>query len=189
MRESSHWYWQGGSDVLYSDPRRDGFGATVAGGATLFHDDAVACGDGRPAGAAESDSGGDGGTSEYWKPVFYLLEANGFETWLVNARDVKHLPGRPKTDLLTELPGRCRGRDVRASAGLARFPGRDQRRGCIAGVVRAGGAAAWACASQPDGALRRAAQRPISAQGPHAGTPVHPRRAVRCVVRAAGFAS
>ncbi|MFE9671002.1 transposase, partial [Microbispora bryophytorum] len=28
------------------------------------------------------------------------LEAQGFETWLVNARDVKHLPGRPKTDTL-----------------------------------------------------------------------------------------
>ena len=27
-----------------------------------------------------------------WKPVFYVLEAHGFETWLVNARDVKHLP-------------------------------------------------------------------------------------------------
>ncbi len=39
-------------------------------------------------------------TSDYWKPVFYLLEAAGFETWLVNARDVKHLPGRPKTDKL-----------------------------------------------------------------------------------------
>jgi transposase len=36
-------------------------------------------------------------TSDYRKPVFYLLEAAGFETWLVNARDVKHLPGRPKT--------------------------------------------------------------------------------------------
>ncbi|HWG11652.1 MAG TPA: transposase [Streptosporangiaceae bacterium] len=36
-------------------------------------------------------------TSDYWKPVFYVLEAAGFETWLVNARDVKHLPGRPKT--------------------------------------------------------------------------------------------
>src|SRR5262249_36969731 len=36
-------------------------------------------------------------TSAYWKPVFYLLEAAGFETRLVNARDVKHLPGRPKT--------------------------------------------------------------------------------------------
>jgi len=39
-------------------------------------------------------------TSDYWRPAFYVLEAAGFETWLVNARDVKHLPGRPKTDKL-----------------------------------------------------------------------------------------
>ena len=39
-------------------------------------------------------------TSDYWKSPFYLLEAHGFETWLVNAKDVKHLPGRPKTDRL-----------------------------------------------------------------------------------------
>jgi transposase len=39
-------------------------------------------------------------TSDYWKGPFYLLEAHGFEVWLVNARDVKHLPGRPKTDRL-----------------------------------------------------------------------------------------
>ena len=39
-------------------------------------------------------------TSDYWKPPFYLLETQGFETWLVNAGDVKHLPGRPKTDKL-----------------------------------------------------------------------------------------
>jgi len=39
-------------------------------------------------------------TSDYWKPPFYLLEAHGFQTWLVNAKDVKHLPGRPKTDRL-----------------------------------------------------------------------------------------
>ena len=39
-------------------------------------------------------------TSDYWRPVFYLLEAQGFQVWLVNARDVKHLPGRPKTDTL-----------------------------------------------------------------------------------------
>lgn len=39
-------------------------------------------------------------TSDYWKPVFYLLEAQGFEVWLVNAKDVKHLPGRSKTDRL-----------------------------------------------------------------------------------------
>jgi len=39
-------------------------------------------------------------TSDYWRPAFYLLEAHGFEVWLVNAKDVKHLPGRPKTDVL-----------------------------------------------------------------------------------------
>jgi transposase len=39
-------------------------------------------------------------TSDYWKPVFYLLEAQGLDPWLVNAKDVKHLPGRPKTDKL-----------------------------------------------------------------------------------------
>lgn len=39
-------------------------------------------------------------TSDYWKPPYYLLEAHGFQTWLCNARDVKHLPGRPKTDVL-----------------------------------------------------------------------------------------
>ena len=38
-------------------------------------------------------------TSDYWRPRFYLLEAHGFETGLVNAKDVKNLPGRPKTDL------------------------------------------------------------------------------------------
>jgi transposase len=39
-------------------------------------------------------------TLDYWKPVFYLLEAQGLDPWLVNARDVKHLPGRSKTDKL-----------------------------------------------------------------------------------------
>jgi len=39
-------------------------------------------------------------TSDYWKSPFYLLEAHGLDVWLVNAKDVKHLPGRPKTDRL-----------------------------------------------------------------------------------------
>jgi hypothetical protein len=80
-------------------------------------------------------------TSSYWKPVFSLLEAEGFTCWLLNAKHVKNVPGRPKTDLLTELPGRCMGRGVRGSAGLARFPRHDQRRGCTAGAGRAGGVA------------------------------------------------
>ena len=37
-------------------------------------------------------------TSEYWKPVFYRLEAEGFECVLADARQVKNLPGRPKRD-------------------------------------------------------------------------------------------
>ena len=37
-------------------------------------------------------------TSDYWRPFFYLLEARGLTIWLVNARDVKQVPGRPKTD-------------------------------------------------------------------------------------------
>jgi len=39
-------------------------------------------------------------TSDYWRPPFYLFEAHGLDPWLVNARDVRHLPGRPKTDKL-----------------------------------------------------------------------------------------
>jgi len=37
-------------------------------------------------------------TGDYWKGAYYLLEAEGFESWLVNARDIKNVPGRPKTD-------------------------------------------------------------------------------------------
>jgi hypothetical protein len=50
-------------------------------------------------------------TSDYWKSAYYLLEAEGFECWLVNARDVKNVPGRAKTDKadaewLAEVAGR-----------------------------------------------------------------------------------
>jgi transposase len=39
-------------------------------------------------------------TSDYWRPFFYLLEARGLQVWLVDARAVKQVPGRPKTDKL-----------------------------------------------------------------------------------------
>jgi transposase len=39
-------------------------------------------------------------TSDYWRGFVYLLEARGLCVWLVNARDVKQVPGRPKTDKL-----------------------------------------------------------------------------------------
>lgn len=42
-------------------------------------------------------------TSDYWRPPFYLFEAYGLDPWLVNAKDVKHLPGRPKTDVLDSV--------------------------------------------------------------------------------------
>src|SRR3954463_12061484 len=38
-------------------------------------------------------------TSDYWRGPFYLL-GERFETWVVQAHDGKHLPGRPKTDRL-----------------------------------------------------------------------------------------
>ncbi len=37
-------------------------------------------------------------TGDYWKPAFYRLEAEGFECVLADAKQVKHLPGRPKRD-------------------------------------------------------------------------------------------
>lgn len=39
-------------------------------------------------------------TSDYWRIWFYLLEAAGLDVQLVNARDVKQVPGRSKTDKL-----------------------------------------------------------------------------------------
>ena len=39
-------------------------------------------------------------TSDYWRIWFYLLEAAVVSVQLVNARDVKNAPGRPKTDKL-----------------------------------------------------------------------------------------
>ena len=37
-------------------------------------------------------------TGDYWKPVFYRLEAEGLECVLADAKQVKNLPGRPKRD-------------------------------------------------------------------------------------------
>ena len=80
-------------------------------------------------------------TSTYWKPPFYLLE-DGIECWVVNARDVKNVPGRPKTDLLTELWGRLGQVSGRLGVWVSTVADHDQRRGCAAGFVAAGGAAA-----------------------------------------------
>jgi transposase len=42
-------------------------------------------------------------TSDYWRPFVYLLQARGLCVWLVNAHQVKHVPGRPKTDKLDAI--------------------------------------------------------------------------------------
>ena len=39
-----------------------------------------------------------GSTGVYWIPNFELLNERGFEVFVVNARDAKHVPGR-KTDV------------------------------------------------------------------------------------------
>src|SRR5262245_21997817 len=36
-------------------------------------------------------------TSDYWRIWFYLLEAAGLDVQLVNAREARNMPGRPKT--------------------------------------------------------------------------------------------
>ena len=35
-------------------------------------------------------------SGDYWKGPFYRLEAEGLECVLADAKQVKHLPGRPK---------------------------------------------------------------------------------------------
>ena len=42
-------------------------------------------------------------TSDYWKPVYFLLEREGFDSQLYHAGQVKALPGRPKTDKLDSV--------------------------------------------------------------------------------------
>jgi transposase len=39
-------------------------------------------------------------TSDYWRPFYYLLEAAGLSVQLVNAREARNVPGRPKSDKL-----------------------------------------------------------------------------------------
>jgi transposase len=42
-------------------------------------------------------------TGDYWKPVYFLLEREGFDCALYHASQVKALPGRPKTDKLDSV--------------------------------------------------------------------------------------
>jgi transposase len=78
--------------------------------------------------------------SAYWKPPFHLLE-DDIECWVVNARDVKNVPGRPKTDLLTELREEVPQVTGRMGMWVHTVADRDHRGGSAAGSVAAGGAA------------------------------------------------
>jgi transposase len=54
------------------------------------------------------ETGGHGATSDYWKPVFYLLEAHGLRCWLLNGKHVKNLPGRRDRQAGRRLAGQGR---------------------------------------------------------------------------------
>jgi len=75
-----------------------------------------------------------------------LLLDDDQELLYIPGRVVHHASGAyrgdGKTDLLTELSASSRRGCVRCRARLARFAAREQRCGCAAGVVRAGGATA-----------------------------------------------
>jgi transposase len=80
-------------------------------------------------------------TSDYWRIWFAVLEACGLAVRLVNAAQARNLPGRPKTDLLTELRaglGRVSGQ---AGIWVASVSRHDHWRRSAAGVVPSGSAA------------------------------------------------
>ena len=58
-------------------------------------------------------------TSDYWRIWYYLLEAAGLSVQLVNARDVKNVPGRAEDGLVDRTTEASLGR-VRAGRGWAR---------------------------------------------------------------------
>ena len=80
-------------------------------------------------------------TGDYWKPVYFVLESQGLDCELYHAAQVKALPGRPKTDPLTELPGGVPQVSGRRGALVATVADHDHRRRCAAGPVPADDAA------------------------------------------------
>jgi len=80
-------------------------------------------------------------TSDYWRIWLFVLEACGLNVQLVNAAQAKNLPGRPKTDPLTELPGGVPQVSGRRGALVATVADHDHRWRYAAGPVPAGGAA------------------------------------------------
>jgi hypothetical protein len=81
-------------------------------------------------------------TSDYWRIWFYVLEEAGLDVALVNASRARSLPGRPKTDRLTELREGLWQVSGQVASRVATVPDHDHGRGRAAGSVAAGGAAA-----------------------------------------------
>ncbi len=80
-------------------------------------------------------------TSDYWRIWFFVLEACGLAVQLVNAAQARNLPGRPKTDPLTELPEEVPVVGGQMGFLVATVAPHDHRWRCAAGPVPAGGAA------------------------------------------------
>ena len=80
-------------------------------------------------------------TGDYWRIWFFVMEACGLAVQLVHAAQAKNLPGRPKTDPLTELPGGVPQVGGRMGILVATVADHDHRGRCAAGPVAAGGAA------------------------------------------------
>jgi hypothetical protein len=83
-------------------------------------------------------------TSDYWKPVSFLLEQQGFDCVLYQASKVKAQPGRPKTGKLDSVwLAKVVSRQQRRSPSSGRWPGRLCHRkrfaGCALIPVTAGG--------------------------------------------------
>ena len=80
-------------------------------------------------------------TGDYWKPVYFLLEQQDLDCVLYHAAQVKALPGRPKTDPLTDHLGVFSQLAGRVLMGVATVAGHERRRGWLARSGPAGGAA------------------------------------------------
>jgi hypothetical protein len=80
-------------------------------------------------------------TSDYWRIWFFVLEACGLAVQLVNAAQAKNLPGRPKTDPLTDHLGVFSQLAGRVVMGVATVAGHERRRGWPTRSGPAGGAA------------------------------------------------
>jgi hypothetical protein len=79
--------------------------------------------------------------SDYWRIWYVLLEAAGLKVQLVNARHAKNVPGRAKTDPLTDHLGVFSQLAGRVVMGVATVAGHERRRGWPTRSGPAGGAA------------------------------------------------